>query len=84
MLPQEELEGRVRLWVAVAHPIWQEVDVKAPDAMQQATARVAGCADVLLARAQEQGFPADKLPSGKLILLPFQAACVPTDSGMGA
>ena len=62
---QEELEDSVRLWVATAQPIWQEVDVKAPDAMQQASARVHGCAEVLLARAQEQGFPADKLPSGE-------------------
>ena len=53
------------LWVALAYPIWQEVDVKAPDAMQQASARVSGCAEVLLHKAEQQGFLADRLPSGR-------------------
>lgn len=52
------------LWVAAAHPIWQEVDIKAPDAMQQATQRVAGAIDALLQQAQQEGFPAATLPSG--------------------
>lgn len=61
---QEFVEGRVALWVALAHPIWQEVDVQAPDAMQQATQHVAASVDVLLKRARMDGFPANQLPSG--------------------
>ena len=64
---QENLERQLCLWVAVAYPIWQEVDVKAPDVMQQASARVSGCAEVLLRKAEQQGFLADKLPSGKRV-----------------
>ncbi len=58
------LKGKVALWVAAAHPIWQEVDVKAPDAMHQATEQVAAAIDALIARAHQEGFPAAKLPSG--------------------
>jgi hypothetical protein len=58
------MEGKVSLWVAAAHPIWQEVDIKAPDAMQQATPRVAGAVNALLQQAQQEGFPAAILPSG--------------------
>jgi hypothetical protein len=64
---QGKLERQVCLWVAIAYPIWQEVDVKAPDVMQQASARVRGCAEVLLHKAEQQGFLADKLPSGKRV-----------------
>ena len=63
---QVELEGRVALWVAVAYPIWQEIDLKAPDIINQATARCDGAVVTLMESAQEQGFPADVLPSGQL------------------
>ncbi|KAK9918414.1 hypothetical protein WJX75_003983 [Coccomyxa subellipsoidea] len=61
-----KMEGKVSLWVAAAHPIWQEVDIKAPDAMQQATQRVAGAVNALLQQAQQEGFPAAILPSGRI------------------
>ncbi len=61
---QSEVEGKLQLWVATAYPVWQEVDVKAPDVMEQATARVSACVDVLVERSQAQGFTADLLPSG--------------------
>ena len=62
---QDDLEGRVQLWVAVAYPMWQEVDAKAPDVMEQATARVTACVKVLLEQSRGAGFPADLLPSGR-------------------
>jgi hypothetical protein len=62
---QVDSEGRVQLWVAVAYPMWQEVDVKAVDAMEQATARVTACVEVLLQQSRTRGFPADLLPSGR-------------------
>ncbi len=68
---QNEVEGKLQLWVATAYPIWQEVDVKAPDVMEQATARVSACVDVLMERSQAQGFAADLLPSGY-----FSSFCV--------
>lgn len=61
---QNLLDGKVALWVAAAYPIWQEVDHKAPDAMQQATHRVTAVFDFLLGKAQQEGFPASKLLSG--------------------
>lgn len=62
---QLEVEGRLQLWVATAYPVWQEVDIKAPDVMQQATARVDACVEVLLEQSVSQGFPAEALPSGR-------------------
>ncbi|CAL8471732.1 g11274 [Coccomyxa elongata] len=63
---QNLLDGKVALWVAAAYPIWQEVDHKAPDAMQQATQRVTSVVDFLLGKAQQEGFPASKLLSGRV------------------
>ncbi|BDA47109.1 hypothetical protein COCOBI_09-5640 [Coccomyxa sp. Obi] len=60
------LDGKVALWVAAAYPIWQEVDHKAPDAMQQATQRVTAVVDLLLSKAQQEGFPANRLLSGRV------------------
>lgn len=62
---QYELEDKLKLWVATAYPMWQEVDIKAPDVMEQATARVNACVDVLLEQSQAQGFSADLIPSGE-------------------
>ena len=62
---QREVEGKLHLWVASAYPVWQEIDVKAPDVMEQATACVSACMDVLMKRSQAQGFTADLLPSGQ-------------------
>ncbi|CAK0785220.1 hypothetical protein CVIRNUC_008426 [Coccomyxa viridis] len=62
---QMEVAGKLQLWTATAYPIWQEVDMQAPDAMQQATARVSACVEVLLEQSQSQGFPAETLPSGR-------------------
>ena len=62
---QMEVEGKLQLWTATAYPIWQEVDVQALDAMQQATARVSACVEVLLEQSQSRGFPAKTLPSGQ-------------------
>lgn len=62
---QMEVAGKLQLWTATAYPIWQEVDMQAPDAMQQATARVSACVEVLLEQSQSQGFPAETLPSGQ-------------------
>ena len=72
MIMQSEVEGKLQLWVAIAHPIWQEVDVKAPDVMEQATCRVRACVEVLMERSQAQGFPADLLPSGEALCLPVR------------
>ena len=61
---QSEVEGKLQLWVATAYPVWQEVDVKAPDVMEQATARVSAMRGCAVERSQAQGFTADLLPSG--------------------
>ena len=68
---QNEVDGKLQLWVATAYPVWQEVDVKAPDAMEQATACVSACVDVLMECSQARGFTADLLPSGQLWSLRF-------------
>ena len=69
-----EVEGKLQLWTATAYPIWQEVDVQAPDAMQQATVRVSACVEILLEQLQSQGFPAETLPSGQLLKPRIQAS----------
>lgn len=68
---QNEVDGKLQLWVATAYPVWQEVDVKAPDAMEQAKACVSACVDVLMERSQAHGFPADLLASGHILSMPF-------------
>lgn len=64
---QEQLHGQVELWFAIAYPIWQEIDVKAADAMDQATARANASVQHLLQRAKDEGFPHDSLPSGDCV-----------------
>jgi hypothetical protein len=66
------------VWVGVAYPIWQEVDLKASDVMEQATARANGSVQYLLERAQQEGFPADMLLSGasRRLIITFARNCI--------
>ncbi|KAK9840597.1 hypothetical protein WJX81_003517 [Elliptochloris bilobata] len=74
---QANLAGRVCIWLAAVHPAWQEVDMTAPDAMQQAAACMDAANSAALEDARSHNFPAKLLPSGRcdnLVLLSHSSA----------